>query len=70
MKKEGLCSKMKLPKTCDHQQAVNSISNSINNEVYRTLRDPNTSNMYKEQMMLAKAEIFKKLNKEVRPYKY
>lgn len=70
MKKDGLCSEMKLPKTCDHQQAVNSISNTVNNKVYRTLRDPNTSNDYKQQIMQAKAEFFEKLNKDVRPYKY
>ncbi len=70
MKNGGLCSNMKLPKTCDHQQAVNSISNTINNKVYRTLRDPNTSNRYKQQVMQEKAELFEKLNKEVRPYKY
>jgi hypothetical protein len=70
MKKDGLCSEMKLPKTCDHQQAVNSISNTINNKVYRTLRDPKTSNRHKQQIMQAKAEFFEKLDKEVRPYKY
>ena len=70
MKKDGLCSNMKLPKTCDHQQAVNSISNTINNKIYRTLRDPNTSNRYKQQVIQEKAELFEKLNKEVRPYKY
>lgn len=70
MKKDGLCSEMKLPKTCDHQQAVNSISNTINNKVYRTLRDPRTSERHKQQIMQAKAEFFEKLDKEVRPYKY
>jgi hypothetical protein len=70
MKKDGLCSEMKLPKTCDHQQAVNSISNTINNKVYRTLRDPRTSERHKQQIMQAKAEFFDKLDKEVRPYKY
>ena len=68
--KNGLNKKMKSPKTCDHQQAVNSICNTINNPVYSALRDPKFSNRHKQQIMQAKAEFFEKINKDVRPYKY
>ncbi len=70
LKKDGLCATMTVPKTCDHQQAVNSICNPVNNRVYPTMRNPNTSERTKQLFMEAKAMCFEKMGKEVNPYKY
>jgi hypothetical protein len=70
LKKDGLCATMTVPKTCDHQQAVNSICNPVNNRVYPTMRNPNTSERTKQLFMEAKAMCFEKMGKEINPYKY
>jgi hypothetical protein len=70
MKKDGLCATMTVPKTCDHQQAVNSICNPVNNRVYPTLRNPNASERTKQLFMEAKSICFEKLGKEMNPHKY
>ena len=70
LKKDGLCATMTVPKTCDHQQAVNSICNPVNNRVYPTIRNPNTSERTKQAFMEAKAICFEKMGKEINPYKY
>lgn len=70
LKKDGLCATMTVPKTCDHQQAVNSICNPVNNRVYPTIRNPNTSERTKQAFMEAKAMCFEKMGKEINPYKY
>jgi protein required for attachment to host cells len=70
MKKAGLCRTMTVPKTCDHQQSVNSICNVVNNKVYRTLRNPNVSEEEKERIKESKKELFEKISKKTMPYKY
>lgn len=70
MKKAGLCRTMTVPKTCDHQQSVNSICNVVNNKVYRTLRNPNVSEEEKERIKASKKELFGKISKKTMPYKY
>jgi hypothetical protein len=70
LKKDGLSATMTVPKTCDHQQAVNSICNPVNNRVYPTMRNPNTSERTKQVFMEAKAMCFEKMGKEINPYKY
>jgi hypothetical protein len=70
MKKDGLCATMKVPKTCDHQQSVNSICNPVNNKVYPIMRNPNTSERTKQLFMETKARCFDQLGKEINPYKY
>ena len=70
LKKDGLSATMTVPKTCDHQQAVNSICNPVNNRVYPTIRNPNTSERTKQAFMEAKAICFEKMGKEINPYKY
>jgi hypothetical protein len=70
LKKDGLCATMTVPKTCDHQQSVNSICNPVNNRVYPTMRNPNTSERTKQAIMEAKAMCFEKMGKEINPYKY
>ena len=70
MKKAGLCRTMTVPKTCDHQQSVNSICNVVNNKVYRTLRNPNVSEEEKERIKASKKKLFEKISKKTMPYKY
>jgi hypothetical protein len=70
LKKDGLCATMTVPKTCDHQQAVNSICNPVNNRVYPTMRNPNASERTKHVIMESKANCFEKMGKEINPYKY
>ena len=70
MKKAGLCRTMTVPKTCDHQQSVNSICNVVNNKVYRTLRNPNVSEEEKERIKESKKGLFEKISKKTMPYKY
>ena len=70
MKKDGLCATMTVPKTCDHQQAVNSICNPVNNRVYPTMRNPNASERTKQLFMEAKSICFEKMGKEINPHKY
>ena len=44
MKKEGLSATMKLPKTCDEQQARNMVCNPVNNPAYSKLRSEAVDN--------------------------
>ena len=73
LKKEGLSVKMKIPKTCDQQQAVNMMRNPVNNKVYPIMR---ASTIYwedettKAAAMNRKGVLFNEIGVDVRPYKY
>jgi hypothetical protein len=68
--KKGLDRNTPVPKTCDKQQAVNSICNPINNKVYPVLRSPSVSDKKKQRYLNAKAACFKLIEKNTAPYKY
>jgi len=70
LKKDGLCYEMAVPKTCDKQQAVNSICNPVNNRLYPVLRSTEYNQEIKQRMLEAKGELFVKIAKEINPYKY
>jgi CRISPR/Cas system-associated endoribonuclease Cas2 len=70
MKNVGLCNSTIIPKTCDKQQATNSICNPINNKVYPIVRNPKYSDKKKKQVIEAKKELFEKIGKDINPYKY
>lgn len=68
--KKGLSKDIKVPKTCDKQQAVNSICNPINNKVYPVLRSNKTSETKKQKYLEAKQICFAKIGKDTQPHKY
>ena len=68
--KKGLDRNIPVPKTCDKQQAVNSICNPINNKVYPVLRSPSVSEKKKQRYLNAKAACFELIEKDTCPYKY
>jgi len=68
--KNGLCEETPIPKTCDRQQAVNSLCNPINNKVYPVLRSSKTTDKKKKLYLDAKQTCFDKIGKEIKPYKY
>jgi hypothetical protein len=66
LKKVGLSSEMKIPKTCDAQQSNNRLCNPTNNLLYPLLRkgaDAQTINR-------RRGERLGELGKKIRPYKY
>jgi hypothetical protein len=70
MKSKGLCATMTIPKTCDEQQAVNSISNPVNNIAYPVLRSDNVSQRVKELVKDKRSELFEKIGKVTHSHKY
>jgi hypothetical protein len=70
LKPAGLSKDTVTPKTCDRQQAVNSICNPINNRVYPVLRSNETSNEKKERYKYAKKVCFELIGKDTQPHKY
>lgn len=70
LKPAGLSKDTVPPKTCDRQQAVNSICNPINNRVYPVLRSNETSNEKKERYKYAKKVCFELIGKDTQPHKY
>jgi RNA polymerase-binding transcription factor DksA len=73
LKKDGLSVKTKIPKTCDQQQAVNTMRNPVNNKVYPIMR---ASTLYwedyttKAAAMNRKAILFNEIGLQIKPYKY
>ena len=73
LKKDGLSVKTKIPKTCDQQQAVNTMRNPVNNKVYPIMR---ASTLYwedyttKAAAMNRKAVLFNEIGLKINPYKY
>lgn len=70
MKKQGLSANTQIPKTCDRQQAVNSIANTINNRVYPKLRNEKLDESQKRIWIQWRELMFKKLGMKIMPYKY
>ena len=70
LKKGGLNSNTKIPKTCDKQQAVNAIANAVNNRVYPKLRDSTISATKKDLWAKYREIMLGKLGITTKPYRY
>lgn len=70
MKKDGLSKSMKLPKTCDSQQARNSTCNPINNPTYSKLRSYKFTEEEKQQAIENREKNIKLIGLEPKPYRY
>jgi|LauGreDrversion4_2_1035121.scaffolds.fasta_scaffold426711_1 hypothetical protein len=68
--KKGLNPELSLPKTCDKQQAINSICNPINNKVYHVLRKDNCDLETHQELMNDRNKYLKKIGIVTCPYKY
>lgn len=70
MKKDGLWSGMKVPKTCDAQQARNSTCNPINNPTYSKLRSYKFTEEEKQHAIENREKNIKLIGLEPKPYRY
>lgn len=68
--KYGLNVNTPLPKTCDSQLSVDKVRNSINNQIYPTLRNPNVSDEVKQRALEWKRKKFAEIGNKIRPQKY
>lgn len=68
--KDGLSVTMKVPKTCDKQQARNMVCNPVNNPAYSKLRNETVKNDEKKIIIKERQEKLKKVGIQTRPYRY
>jgi hypothetical protein len=67
--KKGLDRNFQLPKTCDRQQAVNSMCNPVNNKFYPVMRS-NCSERKKQRFIDAREVCFAAVGKQTNPTTY
>jgi hypothetical protein len=68
--KTGISVDMKLPKTCDAQQARNHACNPVNNPAYQSLRSENTSESEKQAAIETRLDQIKQIGLVPHPNKY